>query len=203
MITTAPTRPLSRIFVHAAADAWSSSRPSNVAPRPDIGRQLQSSQSGSTLHEPSQITTPQIRSFLRWSSTGQRRLAQMPGLNSDRAPIVRTPVPADAYSSAISSPTNTRHRSAVPTRISRGSQIPIVQAAPPTFSHRGFLSLKAFGRRPPMHGTSVRPASETLNNRRPHAPQQKLRRLQGECGNDRRQKSGPGEHHVGWHRNSH
>ena len=48
-------------------------------------------------------------------------------------------------------------------RISRGIQIPIVQAAPPTFSHRG-LSLKAFGRRlrckpHRRHG----PASETLN----------------------------------------
>ena len=176
MIMMATTPPLSHAFVHAAADAWSSSRSSSAAQRPGIDRQLQSSQSGSILHEPAQAASPQIHSLasLVVDRPAQHSLKK-PVLNSNCAAIVRnqcrqTPT-REPYprrpTPGIAPPSSSR--------IDRGTQIPIVQAAPQTFSHRGFLSLKAFGRRPPCkplhrHG----PASETLNksgHQRPPAPE--------------------------------
>ena len=59
IIMMATRRPPSRALVHAAADAWSSSRSSSAAQRPGIGRQLQSSQSGSIPHERNRPSTAQ------------------------------------------------------------------------------------------------------------------------------------------------
>ena len=140
----------------------SPSRPSSAAARRAIGQQVRQSRSGSTLHDNGPVPMPQMRSLEPLVLDRPRqRSVKYPTVVSNRATIFIVHGSHPLAQDPNCCRTTSRLISTAIAIISRGNQIPIANAASPTYAVPRFPPLEVFRRRPPQG------AAPSVNGRHP------------------------------------